>query len=299
MAITARPKACASSNPFDQAAIGKFIGSAPDPVPIQAVTSTDKVFSGTLRGKQAPITFTLPPERRAQVDEQAYKLPVSREAFIKPALSRAWWQRKCDITLRCAFKEIRHMQKLLMQGLVTLALLFSTLSVLAQDGLALDAPPPSGDVRRTIAKQLASEFMTLDRQIPTLSPSQARWLQTEYKDEIAYAGNRYTPRAIAAMDSLEYQIFIVKPRNAAILETFTRIATGNVQDKNHEIALWSSAASWFVDFQYWQAVKRLVERGAVQKKIGHVDDFYFENYTTQAQAVLLKIVIPYLEGRLP
>ncbi|GAB1231930.1 hypothetical protein UT4_03960 [Ferrigenium sp. UT4] len=191
------------------------------------------------------------------------------------------------------------MRKFYIQGLVALALLFSSLYALAQDDLALDAPPPSGDVRRTIAKQLASEFAALDRQIPTLSPSQERWLLTEYQGEITAAGNRYTPRALAATDSLEYQIYIVKPRNAAIVETFTRIATGNVRNKNHEIALWSSAASWFVDYQYWQAVKRLVEQGTVQKKIGHVDDFYFENYTLQAQALLLKIVIPHLEGRLP
>ena len=191
------------------------------------------------------------------------------------------------------------MQKLFMQGLVTLALLFSSLSALAQDGLALDAPPPSADVRRTIAKQFASEFIALDRQIPTLSPSQALWLKTEYQGEIASAGNRYTHRALAATHSLEYQIFIVKPRNAEIIETFTRIATGNVRDKNHEIALWSSAANWFIDYQYWQAVKMLVERGAVQKKIGHLDDLYFENYTLQAQALLVKIVIPHLEGQLP
>ena len=89
MAITARPTSQSPKTPVSQAAIDKFIGSAPDAAPAQAVVSTAKVFSGTLRGKQAPITFTLPPELLAKVDEQAHKLSISRAAFIKQALSRA------------------------------------------------------------------------------------------------------------------------------------------------------------------------------------------------------------------
>jgi len=224
-------------------------------------------------------------------------------------MNNCGWTQKSEHTLREKTAELvtfnlctngaLNMRTFFMRSLVTLALLSSSIYALGQDGLSLDAPPPSGAVRRTLAKQLASQFTALDRQIPTLSPSQERWLKVEYIDEIAAAGNRYTNRSLAAADSLEYQIFIVKPRNAAIVEAFTRIATGNVRDKNHEIALWSSAASWFVDYEYWQAIRRLVERGTVQKKIGYVDDLYFENYTLEARALLQKIVIPYLEGRSP
>lgn len=88
MAITKRPQPAAPKAPVDQAAIDKFIGSAPDAAPVQAAAPA-KVFSGTLRGKQAPITFTLPPELLAKVDEHAHKLSISRAAFIKQALSRA------------------------------------------------------------------------------------------------------------------------------------------------------------------------------------------------------------------
>ena len=86
MAITIRPK---TATPSDQAAIDKFIGEAPDAAQARGVASSTKVFSGTLRGKQAPITFTLPPGLLAKVDEHAHKLSISRAAFIKQALSRA------------------------------------------------------------------------------------------------------------------------------------------------------------------------------------------------------------------
>jgi hypothetical protein len=170
-------------------------------------------------------------------------------------------------------------------------------SALAQ--LGPNDPLPSTQARRSLAKQWASWFVALDRQIPTLSPSQEKWLKTEYHDEIAAAGNRFTARALAATDSIEFQIHIVKPRNGELVSTLTQIASGAARDKNQEVALWASVSDWLIDYQYWQAVNTLVKRGTVQKKIGHVDSLYFENYTLQARAVLSKIVVPHLEGRLP
>jgi hypothetical protein len=197
---------------------------------------------------------------------------------------------------RWASGESQRILKFFSLGLASLSLLLTPLPAFTLPEIG---PLPSVDVRRTVAKQWVSTFTTLDRQIQTLSPSQERWLQTEYHDQIATAGNRYTPRALAATNSLEYQIFIVKPRNAEIIDVFTRIATGNVRDKNQEIALWSFAASWFIDAKYWQSLKNLVDRGTVQKKIGDMDGLYFENSTLRAKAFLLRIVIPHLEGRLP
>ncbi len=191
------------------------------------------------------------------------------------------------------------MCKLFYRYLAWSALLLFPLATLAQTKLEPISSPPTADARRAIAKEWSSLFMTLDHQIPTLSPTQERWLKTEYHNQIADAGNRYTDRALAARDSLEYQIFIVKPRTTEIVKVFSQIASGKVRDRNHEIALWSSAANMFVDYGYWQALKNLVDRGTVQNKIGHVDDFYFENYTLQAQIFLSSIIIPYLENRLP
>ena len=188
------------------------------------------------------------------------------------------------------------MRKLILFGLAVL-MLSAAPSALAQ--LGPNDPLPSAQARQSLAKQWASSFMALDRQIPTLSPSQKNWLKTEYHDEIAAAGNRFTARSVAATDSIEFQIHVVKPRNGELLTALTQIANGNLRDKNQEVALWASVSDWLVDYQYWQAVNTLVKRGTVQKKIGHVDSLYFENYTLEARSVLSKIVVPHLEGRLP
>jgi hypothetical protein len=188
------------------------------------------------------------------------------------------------------------MHRLILVVLTTLMLSASP-SALAQ--LGPNDPLPNAQIRRSLAKQWASLFVALDRQIPTLSPSQERWLKTEYHEEIAAAGNRFTSRSLAAMDSIEYQIHIIKPRNGELVGALTQIANGSIRDKSQEVALWATVSDWLIDYQYWQAVNTLVKRGTVQKKIGHVDTLYFENYTFQARSVLSKIVVPHLEGRLP
>jgi hypothetical protein len=141
--------------------------------------------------------------------------------------------------------------------------------------------------------------MDLDRQIPDLSPSQEEWLRSEYRQQIASAGGRYTARALAATNSLEYQIFITKPRGKEMINALTQIAASRVRDKNQEVALWALIANGFIDYEYWQAVANLVDRGTVQRRIGHVDSLYSENYTLQAKAILSKIVISHLKGQLP
>lgn len=47
------------------------------------------VFNGVMRGNQAQISFTLPPELLNKVNATAEKLSISRAAFIKLAITRA------------------------------------------------------------------------------------------------------------------------------------------------------------------------------------------------------------------
>jgi len=48
-----------------------------------------KAFNGMMRGNQAQISFTLPPELLSKVNATAEKLSISRSAFIKIAITRA------------------------------------------------------------------------------------------------------------------------------------------------------------------------------------------------------------------
>lgn len=178
----------------------------------------------------------------------------------------------------------------------TVALL--SFNVFAQAELASGKPLPNADLRRALAKNYAATFAQLDRQIPLLSPAQETWLKGEYHEEIAINGNRYTQRALAAMNSLEYQIYVAKPMTKEIAAVMSRIGSG-IQNRAAEIALWTTAANMLIDNGYWQAAGNLVDRKIIPPKIGHVDSYYQQNYVIQAQEILSKIVVPYLEGRLP
>jgi hypothetical protein len=78
-------------------------------------------------------------------------------------------------------------------------------------------------MRRDLAIQWQASFAALDAQIPSLSPSQQGWLKTEYEDELRRGG--MTARALSARKSLEYQIYVAKPRVQQITRLFLSLAT--------------------------------------------------------------------------
>lgn len=68
-----------------------FINAAPDATVRAAAAAAALAATKTnrMKGNQMAITFTLPPELLAKVDEAADSLSISRAAFIKQALSKA------------------------------------------------------------------------------------------------------------------------------------------------------------------------------------------------------------------
>jgi hypothetical protein len=90
--ITRRPKIAAAptTKPVDEAALAKFIGGAPDAAPAVATAPpAAPAHPRKMAGKQAQITFALPPDLLDKVDHMAESLSISRAAFIKQALTRA------------------------------------------------------------------------------------------------------------------------------------------------------------------------------------------------------------------
>ena len=90
--ITRRPTPAAApaAKPVDEAALAKFIAGAPDAVPaVTAAPPATPAHPRKMAGKQAQITFALPPELLDKVDNMAGSLSISRAAFIKQALTRA------------------------------------------------------------------------------------------------------------------------------------------------------------------------------------------------------------------
>jgi hypothetical protein len=90
--ITRRPTPAAApaAKPIDEAALAKFIAGAPDAAPaVTAAPIAAPSHPRKMAGKQAQITFALPPELLDKVDNMAGSLSISRAAFIKQALTRA------------------------------------------------------------------------------------------------------------------------------------------------------------------------------------------------------------------
>ncbi len=90
--ITRRPTPAAvpTVKPVDEAALAKFIAGAPDAAPtVTAAPPAAPTHPRKMAGKQAQITFALPPELLDKVDQMAGSLSISRAAFIKQALTRA------------------------------------------------------------------------------------------------------------------------------------------------------------------------------------------------------------------
>lgn len=87
--ITRRPAAAAApaAKKVDEVALAKFIGGAPDASPTEKTAASP--HARKMAGKQAQITFALPPELLDRVDHMADSLSISRAAFIKQALTRA------------------------------------------------------------------------------------------------------------------------------------------------------------------------------------------------------------------
>lgn len=90
--ITRRPSSTAApaAKPVNEAALAKFIAGPPDAAPaVIAATPAAPAHTRKMAGKQAQITFALPPELLDKVDNMANSLSISRAAFIKQALTRA------------------------------------------------------------------------------------------------------------------------------------------------------------------------------------------------------------------
>ena len=165
--------------------------------------------------------------------------------------------------------------------------------------LGPDEPPPNGAARRDLARDWLRVFSSLNSQIPDLSPSQREWLRREYDDQISTAGGRYTARALAAMDSLEYQLSIAKPHVSGLVNALSTLTSASPASLDREVALWTFVAYSLIDKGFWQSIQELIRRKVVGRRIGHVEDLYYENYVLQAQGILAKVVIPHLQGQLP
>jgi len=151
--------------------------------------------------------------------------------------------------------------------------------------------------RQQEARDCLDQFRKLNGQIPTLSPEEQRWLQTEYDDEVNRAGS-FTKRALDAMDSKEFALRVAKSHVEKIIGVLSELSHPKMSDQKREVILWAKLASLFMDNEFWRAIEGIVQRGIVEKEINGVKSFYMLNHTLWAKYIVDEIVISYLNGNL-
>jgi hypothetical protein len=180
-----------------------------------------------------------------------------------------------------------------------LLLMMLTISPVSQQGFVHAQQPHSWAepaFRQRQARNWLAAFTKIDREVPTLSPSEQAWLKSEIDDELARNGNRYTKRAIAAMNSREYDIRVVRaalPDLTVALSQLTRAAI----TQQAEVVRWAQVAARTLDPLFWQAIDNLVRRKVVSPEINGVSEGYLENHAGWSSALLSQFVIPFLSRR--
>lgn len=169
----------------------------------------------------------------------------------------------------------------------------------AVEGSFWSGPLPSRAVRMKQAAEWWDGFRELDRQIPTLSPSQAAWLKQEYDDQIASNAGRFTPRARAAMDSREYGLRVARRNLDPILSTLDALRAPERRPLPDEVRDWTKLAALVMDFSFWQAVTTLVKEGVIKPYINGASGLYGEQHAIWAQEILTRVVLPFFAKTLP
>jgi len=148
--------------------------------------------------------------------------------------------------------------------------------------------------RQAHALKLQRDFEALYDQIPSLSPSEERWLKTEYDDTIASNGGHLTDRAVSAMNTRAWSIRVARPHALEIKNELAVLSMPN--NRPQETLYWTRIAVLLMDNEFWQAIDDLQQRGVIDKRyVQFLGDFHGPTATLWAQQILKEVVLPYLE----
>jgi hypothetical protein len=150
--------------------------------------------------------------------------------------------------------------------------------------------------RQAHALQLQRNFEALNAQIPTLSPSEERWLKTEIDDTIAANGGRYTKRAMDAMESRAWNIRVAKPHAQQIVADLGPLT--RQLDRTKETRQWARISALLIDHDFWQAVEDLQQRKVIDKQyFQFLGDFPRLTAGLWAEQILNEVVVPYFDAQ--
>jgi hypothetical protein len=103
-----------------------------------------------------------------------------------------------------------------------------------------------------------------------LSPAEQPWLKTEVDDEISNAGNKYTKRALDAMEGREFSIRVVRSRLGSIIDVLRQLSDATLLEQKAEVRLWTNLVAMYLDNELWQSVTTLVKLRIINPDIDGV-----------------------------
>ena len=160
----------------------------------------------------------------------------------------------------------------------------------------------NGKERKSYAKKVINFFQKINDCVLTLSPSQKKWVNDEFKE---YDRTKNLRRLWQFQESKEYLMFTLKENINSMIEKLKLII--DTKQKKREVYLWSLLVESLLKYEYWQDLVSLINLGIVDKKIfySNIKDeinnyhFFANNGQIPAELILRNIIQPYLLGTLP
>lgn len=155
--------------------------------------------------------------------------------------------------------------------------------------------------RLQLAEKLEKGFASLQREIPTLSPSERAWLEQEEKESLDSNG-KITRRYFELTGSREWALRELEVPVRTTVNALVAIRHAN--DSEHEMLHWLMVTSVLTDYSFWNAVNTLIEKKNADPKIAEFiggsyqnHSLLFANATLRAREILSRVLIPTLNSQ--
>jgi hypothetical protein len=188
--------------------------------------------------------------------------------------------------------------------LVFIVMTSTCLTAFADYGTPMITSGKTINDRIEYAKSLLSFFEKIDNQIPSLSPSQKQWLDSELsKFNKAQNVNRF----LEITNTKEFNINLAKNDISIVVNILKKIVTESENDNNHEMYFWSLVSDNLLKRDFWDDIIVLIydykiinknlfkaDQNKYSNNSQRMDTFYLNNGMLPAQLILRNILEPYL-----
>ena len=158
--------------------------------------------------------------------------------------------------------------------------------------------PLNSELRREVAADLLARIRGINDAIPSLSPSEKKWLERE-RAAIDPESPSYTGRITNFYASNEATKERAKNAISLMDNSLTAITYQKAKDVKQEVLLWAIVSHYLRKVQIYEDLNRLIKRKVIttdEYSPDSVDDLLYQGWGEEIQK---SIVIPFLMENLP